>query len=72
MSAEVQESCCGGSDLMFILLLTLQGDSGPIGLTGAPGPKGEKGDTVSKLLLFCIDGPHGWCGRPRAPPFTPT
>lgn len=56
---------------MFILLLTLQGDSGPIGLMGAPGPKGEKGDTVSKMLLFYFERPCGCYVRPRDPPCIP-
>lgn len=52
---------------MLLLLLTFQGDAGPIGLMGAPGPKGEKGDSVSQRLLFYIDGPHGWCRKPSVP-----
>lgn len=61
----------GGYDLTFIMLLTLQGESGPAGLMGAPGPKGEKGDTVSKMLLFYFERACGWYMRPRAPPRIP-
>ena len=34
------------------LVSTLQGDMGATGLLGAPGPKGEKGDTVSIGLVW--------------------
>lgn len=65
------EEQLGGSHLTFILFLTLQGDSGPIGLMGAPGPKGEKGDTVSKMLLFYFERACGRYVRPRASPCIP-
>lgn len=39
-----------------------QGDMGATGLMGAPGPKGEKGDSVSKALLWPWPDPRSDVG----------